>query len=225
MRILVAEDHPELGPDLKTTLENIPYVVDLVTSGEDALAIGLTMPYDLIILDILLPGLSGLQVCQQLRLQQKQTPILFLTALGNTEQRIQGLNMGGDDYMTKPFTVRELQARVRALIRRVHSEKTAQLTFMDLTLHTSTHEVRRGQRNISLTRREYALLEYLMYHPRQVLSRLMIAEHVWDDDAEHLSNIIEVYIRYLRTKLCAAGEPDLIQTIRGSGYQLKEPEA
>lgn len=224
MRILVAEDHPELGPDLKTTLENNSYVVDLVTSGEDALAIGLTMPYDLIILDILLPGLSGLEVCQQLRRQQKQTPILFLTALGTTEQRIEGLNMGGDDYMTKPFTVRELEARVRALIRRVYAEKTTQLSFMDLTLNTSTHEVRRGQRHITLTRREYALLEYLMYHPRQVLSRLMIAEHVWDDDAEHLSNIIEVYIRYLRTKLCAAGEPDLIQTIRGSGYQLKELE-
>src|SRR5713226_6724394 len=123
MRILVAEDHPELGPDLKTTLENNSYVVDLVTSGDDALAIGLTMPYDLIILDILLPRLSGLEVCQQLRLQNKQTPILFLTALGNTDQRIQGLNMGGDDYMTKPFTVRELEARVRALIRRVHSAK------------------------------------------------------------------------------------------------------
>jgi two-component system OmpR family response regulator len=127
--------------------------------------------------------------------------------------------------MTKPFTVRELEARVRALIRRVHSEKTAQLTFKDLTLNTRTHEVRRGKRLITLTRREYALLEYLMYHPRQILSRLMIAEHVWDDDAEHLSNIIEVYIRYLRTKLCAEGEPDLIQTIRGSGYQLKEPDA
>jgi DNA-binding response OmpR family regulator len=225
MRILVAEDHPELGPDLKTTLENNSYVVDLVTSGDDALAIGLTMPYDLIILDILLPGLSGLEVCQQLRLQNKQTPILFLTALGNTDQRIQGLNMGGDDYMTKPFTVRELEARVRALIRRVHSAKTAQLSFMDLTLNTRTHEAWRGKRHVPLTQREYALLEYLMYHPRQVLSRLMIAEHVWDDDAEHLSNIIEVYIRYLRTKLCAEGEPDLIQTIRGSGYQLKEPEA
>jgi DNA-binding response OmpR family regulator len=225
MRILVAEDHPELGPDLKTTLENSSYVVDLVTCGEDALISGLTMPYDLIILDILLPGLSGLEVCQQLRRQRKEMPILFLTALGNTEQRIQGLNMGGDDYMTKPFTVRELEARVRALIRRVHSEKTAQLTFMDLTLNTRTHEVRRGKRHITLTRREYALLEYLMYHPRQIVSRLMIAEHVWDDDAEHLSNIIEVYIRYLRTKLCAEGEPDLIQTVRGSGYQLKEPDA
>jgi two-component system, OmpR family, response regulator MprA len=183
------------------------------------------MPYDLIILDILLPGLSGLEVCRQLRNSRRRIPILFLTALGEIEQRVTGLDVGGDDYLSKPFDFRELEARVRSLVRRASSEKTAILCFLDLTLDTRTHEAWRGERRITLSSREYALLEYLMYHPRQVLSRTRIADHVWDDDAEHLSNVIEVYIRYLRNKLCAQGEPDLIQTIRGSGYQLKEPSS
>jgi DNA-binding response OmpR family regulator len=152
-------------------------------------------------------------------------PILFLTALGEIEQRVTGLDVGGDDYLSKPFDFRELEARVRSLLRRASSEKTAVLRFLDLSLDTRTHEAWRGERCITLSTREYALLEFLMYHPRQVLSRRSIAEHVWDDEAEHFSNIIEVYIRYLRNKLCAQDEPNLIQTIRRSGYQLKEPEA
>ena len=224
MRLLVAEDHPELGPDLKKGLERCSYAVDLVVHGEDALALGLARLYDLIILDILLPGLSGFEVCRQLRDHKLETPILFLTALGEVDQRVMGLDLGADDYLTKPFAFRELEARVRALVRRASSAKTTLLRFMDLTLDTSTHEARRGERQITLSSKEYALLEFLMHHPRQVLSRTTIAEHVWDNDAEHLSNIIDVYIRYLRVKLCAQGEPDLIQTVRGSGYQLKEPE-
>jgi DNA-binding response OmpR family regulator len=224
MRILVAEDHPALGPDLKKGLERCSYVVDLVADGEDALALGLTTSYDLMILDILLPGLSGLEVCEHLRNRKRRMPILFLTALGEVDQRVRGLDVGADDYLAKPFDLLELEARVRALLRRRSEEKTTVLHFLDLTLDTRTHEARRGERLIPLSGKEYALLEYLMYHPRQVLSRTLIAEHVWDVDAEHLSNIVEVYIRYLRTKLCAAGEPNLIHTIRGSGYQLKEPE-
>ncbi|HET8851125.1 MAG TPA: response regulator transcription factor [Ktedonobacteraceae bacterium] len=224
MRILVAEDHPALGSDLKRGLERCSYVVDLVVHGEDALALGLATSYDLLILDILLPGLSGLEVCRRLRDQKRTVPILLLTALGEVEHRVKGLDLGADDYLTKPFAFRELEARVRALLRRKSSEKAAVLRFLDLRLDTRTHEAWRGERRITLSSKEYALLEFLMYHPRQVLSRTRIAEHVWDDDAEHLSNIIEVYIRYLRTKLCAQGEPDPIQTIRGSGYQLKEPE-
>jgi DNA-binding response OmpR family regulator len=224
MRILVAEDHPALGPDLKKGLERCSYVVDLVADGEDALALGLTTSYDLMILDILLPGLSGLEVCEHLRNRKRRMPILFLTALGEVDQRVRGLDVGADDYLAKPFDLLELEARVRALLRRRSEEKTTVLHFLDLTLDTRTHEARRGERLITLSGKEYALLEYLMYHPRQVLSRTLIAEHVWDVDAEHLSNIVEVYIRYLRTKLCAAGEPNLIHTIRGSGYQLKEPE-
>jgi DNA-binding response OmpR family regulator len=224
MRILLAEDHPILGPDLKKGLERGSYIVDLVSHGEDALALGLARAYDLLVLDILLPGLNGLEVCRQLRDHKRIMPILLLTAIGEVEHRVRGLDLGADDYLTKPFAFEELEARVRALLRRASSEKTAVLRFMDLTLDTSTHQAWRGERPIALSSKEYALLEFLMYHPRQVLSRTRIAEHVWDDDAEHLSNIIEVYIRYLRNKLCAEGEPDLIQTIRGSGYQLKEPE-
>ena len=224
MRILVAEDHPALGSDLKKGLERCSYIVDLVSDGEDALALGLTTSYDLMILDILLPGLSGLEVCEHLRNRKRRMPILFLTALGEVDQRVRGLDVGADDYLAKPFDFLELEARVRALLRRRSEEKTTVLRFLDLTLDTRTHEARRGDRLITLSSKEYALLEYLMYHPRQVLSRTLIAEHVWDDDTEHLSNIVEVYIRYLRTKLCAAGEPNLIHTIRGSGYQLKEPE-
>jgi DNA-binding response OmpR family regulator len=224
VRLLLAEDHPVLGPDLKKGLERSSYMVDLVVLGEDALALGLAGSYDLLVLDILLPGLSGLEVCRHLRDHKRTMPILLLTALGEVEHRVRGLDLGADDYLTKPFAFEELEARVRALLRRASSEKTAVLRFLDLALDTRTHEAWRGERPITLSSKEYALLEFLMYHPRQVLSRTRIAEHVWDDDAGHLSNIIEVYIRYLRTKLCAAGEPDLIQTIRGSGYQLKEPE-
>ncbi len=224
MRILVAEDHPILGPDLERVLERCSYAVDLVVQGEDALAQGLAISYDLIILDILLPCLSGFEVCRHLRNRQRKMPILMLTALGEVHQRVRGLDVGADDYLTKPFAFAELEARVRALMRRASSEKTSVLHFLDLTLDTCTHEAWRGDRLIKLSSKEYALLEFLMYHPRQVLSRRTIAEHVWDDDAEHLSNIIEVYIRYLRTKLCTQGEPDLIQTIRYAGYQLKEPE-
>lgn len=224
MRILVAEDHPTLGPTLKTSLESCHYAVDLVSDGEDAVALGEVVPYDLIILDVLLPSLTGFEVCKKLRAQHKKVPILFLTALGEIDSRVTGLDLGADDYLVKPFAFRELEARMRALLRRESAVTTTVLSFMDITLDTATHEAHRGERCITLSSKEYALLEFFMYRPRQVLSRTMIAEHVWDYDAEHLSNVIDVYIRYLRNKLCAAGEPDVIQTIRGSGYQLREPE-
>ncbi len=197
--------------------------MDLVANGEDALALGFEVPYDLIILDILLPGLDGREICRQLREQHHAVPILFLTALGEVEDRVRGLDLGADDYLVKPFAFRELEARVRALLRREGPTRSPMLQFLDLTLDTRTHEARRGERVIALSSKEYALLEFLLRHPRQVLSRSMIADHVWDDDAEHLSNVIDVYIRYLRTKLCVGGEPDVIHTIRHSGYQLKEP--
>ncbi len=224
MRLLVAEDHPSLGFDLKTGLERCHYAVDLVTNGEDAYLMGLTVPYDLVILDIRLPRLTGLEVCRQLRTQNRTMPILFLTALGAVENRVQGLDAGADDYLAKPFAFRELEARVRALLRREQTPRTPVLSFMDLTLDTRTHEALRGDRAMTLSSKEYALLDFFLRHPRQVLSRTTIAEHVWNYDADHLSNVIDVYIRYLRNKLCANGEPNIIQTIRGAGYQLKEPE-
>ena len=223
MRILIAEDDTHLGPSLRKGLEGNHYAVDLAREGEEALSYGLTVPYDLIILDVMLPGLNGFDVCRRLRDQGKKTPILFLTALDGIDDRVNGLDLGADDYLTKPFAFRELEARVRALLRREGSSKTMELRFIDITLDLGTHEVRRGDRDIMLTSKEYMLLELLMRNPRQVLSRMMIAEHLWNVDAEHLSNVIDVYIRYLRRKLCENGEPNVIQTIRGFGYQLKEP--
>ena len=223
MRILVAEDDPRLGPSLKKGLEENHYAVDLVADGEEALSIGLAVPYNLIILDILLPKVDGLEVCRRLRDQKRMTPILFLSALSGLEHRVSGLDIGGDDYLTKPFAFRELEARVRALLRREGPSKTSVLSFLDITLDTRSHEVKRGERELSLTSKEYVLLELLMRHPGQVLSRGMITEHIWNVDADHLSNVIDVYIRYLRRKLCEGGEPDVIHTIRGFGYQLKEP--
>ena len=223
MRILIAEDDPHLGPSLKKGLEANHYAVDLVTDGEEALSLGLAVDYNLIILDIMLPRTDGFEVCRQLRNQKRLTPILFLTALSGVDQRVTGLDLGADDYLTKPFAFRELEARVRALLRREGPSKTNELQFMDLSLDTRTHEVKRGDHQISLTSKEYSLLELLMSNPGVVLSRDMIAEHLWNIDAEHLSNVIDVYIRYLRRKLCENGEPDVITTIRGFGYQLKEP--
>jgi DNA-binding response OmpR family regulator len=223
MRILVAEDDQHLGPSLKKGLEESHYAVDLVVDGEEALSVGLAVPYNLIILDILLPYIDGFEVCKRLRDQKRMTPILFLSALSGLEHRVSGLDIGGDDYLTKPFAFRELEARVRALLRREGPSKTSVLSFLDITLDTLSHEVLRGEREIILTSKEYTLLELLMRHPGQVLSRGMITEHMWNVDADHLSNVIDVYIRYLRRKLCEGGEPDVIHTIRGFGYQLKEP--
>lgn len=224
MRILIAEDNSSLGQSLKKSLEKYRYAVDLATTGEDAVALGLSIPYDLLILDILLPTLNGFEVCRQLRDHKRTYPILMLTALGEVDQRVTGLNLGADDYLVKPFAFSELEARVRALLRRESATKTSVLSFLDVVLDTTTHEVTRGGRTIALSSKEYTLLEFFMRHPRQVLSRTMIAEHVWDLDAELFSNVIDVYIRYVRNKLCAEGEPDVIHTIRGSGYQLKEPD-
>ncbi len=223
MRILVVEDDPRLGPSLKKGLEGNHYAVDLIVNGDDAVLMVLATPYDLVILDVLLPVLNGFEVCKQLREQGSTMPILLLTALDEVEDRVKGLDMGADDYLVKPFSFSELEARVRALLRRGASIKTPTLNFMDIVLDTRTHEVRRGERLIALGNKEYALLELFMRHPHQVLSRSMIAEHVWDGDTEHLSNVIDVYIRYLRRKLCDQSEPDVIYTVRGSGYQLKEP--
>ncbi len=223
MRILVVEDDPRLGPSLKKGLEGNHYAVDLATDGDDAVLMAVATPYDLLILDILLPGLNGFEVCQRLRERERNMPILLLTALGEVDHRVKGLDLGADDYLVKPFAFSELEARVRALLRRSAPVKTPVLRFMDVTLDTGTHEVRRGERVVVLGNKEYALLEFFMRHPHQVLSRTMIAEHVWDGDTEHLSNVIDVYIRYLRRKLCDQNEPDVIYTVRGSGYQLKEP--
>ena len=228
MRILVVEDHPTLGQDLKKGLESCQYAVDLVGSEEDALAQVSKIVYSLIILDIFLPGLSGWKTCQRLRKQQGRheqqpsIPILFLTTLSRMDHRVKEFDLGADDYLVKPFAFCELEARVRALLWRESTPGAPVLRFMDITLDTRTREVRRGQRAVALSGKEYALLDFLMRSPQRVLSRTMIAEHVWDYDADQLSDVIDVYVRYLRGKLCAEGEPDVIQAVRGAGYQLKE---
>jgi len=182
---------------------------------------------DLVITDWMMPDLTGVELCRRVRAEFKESYayIILLTSMTDKRELSAGLAAGADDYLTKPFAFRELAARVRALLRRESASRTVELHFADITLDTGTHEARRGERVIPLNSKEYALLEYLMRHPHQVLTRTMIAEHVWDCDAEHLSNVIDVYIRYLRRKLCEFDEPDVIHTIRGSGYQLKEPVA
>lgn len=223
MRILIAEDDLYLGASLKKGLEGQQYAVDLVTDGAEAVSLGRVVTYDLFILDVLLPQLDGFEVCRQLRSLHLQVPILFLTALDDVDSRVIGLDQGADDYLTKPFAFRELEARVRALLRRHSPSKATNLSFFDVTIDTLTHEVRRGEYVLTLSIKEYTLLEVLLRHPHQVLSRMMIADHLWNIDAENLSNVIDVYISTLRRKLCEHGEPNVIHTVRGFGYQLKEP--
>jgi DNA-binding response OmpR family regulator len=222
MRILVAEDHPMLGHNLKKGLESCDYTIDLVKSGEETLALVSENEYSLIILDIMLPGPSVCDICLQLRTQKPTTPILFLTALNRVDHQVMGLDLEADDYLIKPFAFCELEMRVRALLKHDDAPLAPILRFMDITLDTQTREVRRGQRTLTLSSKEYALLDFLMRYPRHILSRAMIAEHLWDYSADHLSNVIDIYIRYLRTKLCAEGESNVIQTIHGTGYQLRE---
>ncbi len=223
MRILLAEDDLPLGQSIRQGLEREHYAVDLVQDGEEALTLSRLVSYDLVILDVLLPYISGFEVCRQLRRQGPSVPILFLTALSDVESRVTGLDLGGDDYLIKPFAFRELEARVRALLRRDSPSKTVQLQFLDITLDPRTHEVRRNGNLLTLTAREYVLLEFLLRHPRQVLSRGMIAEHLWNAEAENLSNVIDVYVSSLRRKLCANGASNVLYAVRGFGYQLKEP--
>lgn len=221
MRILVVEDDPQLGPALKARLESQRHATDLMITGPDGLAAALAVSYDLLILDVLLPGMDGFALCRELRARHVATACLLLTALDAVEQRIAGLDAGADDYLCKPFAFGELDARVRALLRRGSQEKSPLLRAGDLTLDPRTHDVQRSGRAIPLTSKEFALLEYFLRHPGYVLSRAQLVDHVWDFEADHLSNVLEVFIANLRRKL---GEPDLIHTIRGSGYQLRAPE-
>lgn len=221
MRILVVEDDPQLGPALKARLESQRHATDLMITGPDGLAAALAVSYDLLILDVLLPGMDGFALCRELRARHVATACLLLTALDAVEQRIAGLDAGADDYLCKPFAFGELDARVRALLRRGSQEKSPLLRAGDLTLDPRTHDVQRSGHAIPLTSKEFALLEYFLRHPGYVLSRAQLVDHVWDFEADHLSNVLEVFIANLRRKL---GEPDLIHTIRGSGYQLRAPE-
>ncbi len=222
MRILVVEDEKKVGSFIKKGLEEENYAVDIAYDGEEGLTLAQINEYDLILLDIMLPRLDGMEVLRQIRRNGSNVPILMLTAKDSVEDIVSGLDGGSDDYLTKPFSFDELVARVRALLRRKAKEKTDLLTVGDLSLSISTHRVKRGGRKIELTAKEYALLEYFMRNPNRVLTRVFITEHVWDYHFDPSTNVIDVYVNYLRKKIDQGFEKKLIHTIRGSGYIMKD---
>jgi DNA-binding response OmpR family regulator len=223
MRILVVDDDRRLCAVIKRGLLEEGYAVDLAHDGEEGEYLAEVNPYDLIILDIMMPNKDGIHVCHELRVKKINTPILMLTAKDAVEDRVKGLDTGADDYLVKPFAFNELLARVRALLRREGVSKSPELQVGDLTLNSLTRQVWRGQRPVELTTKEYVILEYFMRHPNVVVTRTMLEEHAWDYDFDSLSNLIDVYIRRLRRKIDNEGEDSLIQTVRGAGYRLKAP--
>ncbi len=220
-RILVIEDEPKISDLIKRGLIYEGYTVDVTANGEQGLAQARDNQPDLVVLDLMLPGIDGFEVCKRLR-AGGDVPILMLTARDAVTDKVKGLDSGADDYLTKPFNFDELVARVRALLRRRRPGEQTVLRYADLTLDQSTREVRRGSRKIDLTTKEFDLLELFLQHPRQVLTRDLIFDRIWNYDFGGESNIIEVYIRYLRSKLEADDEPRLIHTVRGVGYALRE---
>ena len=222
MKVLVVEDEHKIARSIKKGLEQESCAVDAVFTGTDGLDQASTGDYDLMILDILLPGMSGLEVCRELRKMGIHTPILMLTAKGQISDKVEGLNSGADDYLSKPFAFEELLARVRALARRPPAVTGVVLSFEDLSLNTISYEVKRANKEIKLSNREFALLEYLLRHPNQTLSKEQIINHVWSYDAEILLNTVEAYVGYLRNKIdkLFPKSTALIQTVRGFGYKL-----
>jgi len=221
MRILVVEDEAKVASFIRRALEEESYAVDVCGDGAQGLDLARAGCYDLIILDLMLPGMPGLEVLKALRKEQVAAPVLILTARSELDQKVKGLDAGADDYLTKPFAIEELVARVRALLRRGTGEAAGVLQVDDLVLNPATREVTRGGKRIELTAKEYALLEYLMRNAGRVLTRPMIAEHVWNQDFDTFTNVIDVYVNYLRNKIDRGQERKLIQTVRGSGYTLK----
>lgn len=224
MRILVVEDEARIARFIKQGLEEESYAVDVVTDGASALDWAATATYNLILLDVMLPGLNGFEVARILRERGVTTPILMLTARDEVDDRVTGLDAGADDYLPKPFAFKELLARIRALIRRASTADKVEtvLHIADLQLDTVTHVARRGSHDVELTAKEYALLEYLLRHPRRPLSRTLIREAVWGFDYYGASNVVDVYVRHLRQKLEANNAPPLIHTVRGVGYKIDE---
>ena len=221
MRVLVVEDEPKMASLVKRGLEEEGISVDVAGRGEDAVWMAGSTEYDAVVLDVMLPGLDGFEVCRRLRADDVWTPVLMLTARDAVEDRVAGLDGGADDYLVKPFSFEELLARLRALARRGAGERPAVLAVGDLRLDPATRRVSRGDAEIALSQKEYALLETLMRRPGQALSRLQLLEHAWDDTYENRSNVIDVYIRYLREKIDRPFGVDTIETVRGVGYRLR----
>lgn len=222
MRILVVEDEKKVGSFIKRGLEAANYSVDVEYDGEAGLRRLLEGGYDLVILDVMLPKLDGFNVMKEIRQRHINLPILLLTARIAVADKVTGLDLGADDYLTKPFAFEELLARVRALLRRGATAAPTVLIAADLRLDPATHQVTRGGKRIDLTSKEYALLEFLLRRRDQVLSRAVIAQHVWGVDYDTFTNVIDVYVNYLRKKIDSGFEPKLIHTVRGFGYVLKE---
>ena len=222
MRILIVEDEKKVAGFIKKGLEEETYAVDVAHDGEEGLYLGTEGQYDLIILDIMLPKVDGLEVLSKLRTQGSDVPILLLTAKDDVDDRVTGLNKGADDYLTKPFAFSELLARVRVLLRRGKAEVKTMLQIADLTLDLVSHNVDRGGDEIELTGKEYSLLEYFMRNQGKVLTRTMIAEHVWDYNFDTFTNVIDVYINHLRKKIDKGRQNKLLHTLRGVGYIMKE---
>jgi DNA-binding response OmpR family regulator len=224
MRLLLAEDDARISRFVTKGLQENSYAVDAVADGNDAVYQAEINDYDLVILDVMLPGQDGFAVCRALRGLGKQMPVLMLTARDGVEDRITGLDAGADDYLTKPFEFGELLARLRALLRRPRDLRPSQIVIGDLVLNTAAQSVKRGERDVPLTAKEYALLEYLVRNVGRVVGRAEIAEHVWDESFDPFSNLIEVYVNRLRRKLGDDGDKPLLQTRRGSGYVLVAAE-
>lgn len=222
MRILVVEDEHKIANSIKRGLEQESYAADIAYTGNDGFDLASTEPYDLIILDRLLPEMNGVEIAKKLRKQKIHTPILMLTAKGQINDTVEGLDAGADDYLTKPFAFEELLARVRALARRPTGSIGTSLSVEDLVLDTTAYEVKRGGKTIRLSSKEYALLQFLMRHANQTLTKDQIIGNVWDYEADVLPNTVEVYVGYLRNKIDKPfpGKPALIQTVRGFGYKM-----
>jgi len=223
MRILLVEDNKRLSDSLRATLQDDGYAVDVAYDGLDGEEMALSPVYDVIILDIMLPGKDGVSVCRSLRNQRIVTPIIMLTARDALDDRVQGLDSGADDYLVKPFEVAELRARLRALLRRDAAAKTGAIQIADLILDPAQHRVTRAGQDMELTAKEFALLEYLMRHANHLITREMAEQHLWSDDHLVASNVVDVYIRRLRRKIDDPFEPKLLETLRGAGYRLRVP--
>jgi two-component system OmpR family response regulator len=221
VRVLVVEDHPEMAELLEQRLREGAFSVDVVRTGEEGVSLAAEYDFDAIVLDVLLPGADGFETCRRIREAGRWTPILMLTARDAVDDRVRGLDVGADDYLTKPFSFSELLARLRALIRRGAPERPATIAIGGLTLDPSSHEVRRGDAAIELTAKEFALLEYFMRHPGQALTRSRLLEHVWDFAYDGDSNVVDVFVRQLRDKVDRPFDTSSIETIRGVGYRLR----
>jgi DNA-binding response OmpR family regulator len=224
IRILVVEDEERLAAFIRDGLRELSADIEIAADGADALQQAQAKSYDLIVLDIMLPRLDGFTVCRELRRQNRDVPILMLSARGVVEDRVRGLDSGADDYLTKPFALEELTARVRALLRRRKPSELLTLVVADITLDPVKRIVTRGSRRLDLTQREYDLLEFFMHNAGEVLTRAMIADRVWDFAWHRLTNVIDVYVNHLRRKLEEGGEPRLIHSVRGVGYVMRETD-